>query len=67
MKIFTYIFFILSIILIGVNAINLDFNNLFEGDSLIAMIGIVAVLCGVVLWLIFRVSKTIDEKLKKHS
>ncbi len=67
MKIFTYIIFLVAAILIGVNVMMLDFKNLFEGDSLVALIGILAILCAVVIWLIFRVSKTIDEKLKKQS
>jgi Mg2+ and Co2+ transporter CorA len=62
MKIFTYIVLALATVLIGIN-----FKNLFEGDSLIALIGILAILCAVVILLIFRVSKAIDEKLKKHS
>jgi hypothetical protein len=67
MKIFTYIVLALATVLIGINVLNLDFKNLFEGDSLIALIGILAILCAVVILLIFRVSKAIDEKLKKHS
>lgn len=67
MKIFTYIILLVAAILIGVNVMMLDFENLLEGDSLVALIGILAILCAVVIWLIFRVSKTIDEKLKKQS
>ncbi|MCL9804868.1 hypothetical protein NAT51_05015 [Flavobacterium amniphilum] len=67
MKIFTYIVLALALVLIGINVMNLDFKNLFEGDSLVALIGILAILCAVVILLIFRVSKAIDEKLKKHS
>ena len=43
----------------------LDFDNLFEGDSLIAAIGIVASLCAIVLLLIFMTAKKIEEKVKK--
>ena len=67
MKIFTYIILALATVLVGINVMMLDFKNLFEGDSLVALIGILAILCAVVILLIFRVSKTIDEKLKKHS
>ncbi|HKX86313.1 MAG TPA: hypothetical protein VJL37_06555 [Flavobacterium sp.] len=67
MKIFTYIILALALVLIGINAMMLDFNNLFEGDSLVALIGILAILCAVVILLIFKMSKAIDEKLKKHS
>jgi hypothetical protein len=67
MKIFTYIILALALVLIGINAMMLDFKNLFEGDSLVALIGILAILCAVVILLIFKMSKAIDEKLKKHS
>lgn len=66
MKIFTYIIIALAVVLIGFNIAKLDFSNLFEGDSLIALIGIIAILCAVVILLIFRLSKSIDEKLKKQ-
>lgn len=67
MRIFTYIIVALAVVLIGINVSMLDFNNLFEGDSLIALIGILAILCAIVILLIFNISKSIDNKLKKHS
>ena len=67
MKIFTYILLALATVLIGINVMMLDFKNLFEGDSLVALIGILAILCAVVILLIFKMSKAIDEKLKKQS
>lgn len=67
MKIFTYIIVALAVVLIGINVSMLDFKNLFEGDSLIALIGILAILCAIVILLIFNISKSIDNKLKKHS
>lgn len=67
MKIFTYIVLVLAVISIVVNITMLDLDNLFEGDSLVALIGILAILCAVVILLIFRISKSIDEKLKKQS
>ncbi len=67
MKTFTYIVITIAVVLLGFNASMLDFKNLFEGDSLIALIGIFAILCAVVILLIFKISKTIDEKLKRQS
>jgi hypothetical protein len=64
MKIFTYILFFIAIALIIVNVFLLDFNKPFEGDSMIALIGIVASFCAVLILLIFRMSKKIEEKLK---
>jgi hypothetical protein len=63
MKIFTYILFFIAIALIIVNVFLLDFNKPFEGDSMIALIGIVASFCAVLILLIFRMSKKIEEKL----
>ena len=57
MKIFTYILFFIAIALIIVNVFLLDFNKPFEGDSMIALIGIVASFCAVLILLIFRMSK----------
>jgi len=64
MKIFTNILFFIAIALIIVNVFLLDFNKPFEGDSMIALIGIVASFCAVLILLIFRMSKKIEEKVK---
>jgi hypothetical protein len=66
MKIFTYIIIALAAVFIGINFTRLDFNNLLEGESLIALIGIIAIICAVVILLIFRLSKSIEEKLKNQ-
>ncbi|WP_430614505.1 hypothetical protein [Flavobacterium sp. JP2137] len=64
MKIFSYIALLVVAALLVVNVLSLDFDNLFEGKSLIALIGIIALLCAVCVVLIFRTSKLIDEKTK---
>jgi len=64
MKIFTNMLLFIAIALIIVNIFLLDFNKPFEGDSMIALIGIVASFCAVLILLIFRMSKKIEEKLK---
>lgn len=66
MKILTYIFLALAVLLIGFNGMMLDFNNLLEGDSLVALIGIMGTLCAVVILLIFKLSKAIEQKLKNQ-
>jgi multiple antibiotic resistance protein len=40
-------------------------ENPLKGDSTVALIGIVASLCAIILMLIFMTSKKIDNKLKK--
>ncbi|MFP2997849.1 hypothetical protein ABN763_18190 [Spongiivirga sp. MCCC 1A20706] len=66
MRIFTLVIMIIALGLIALNVTKLNFDNLFEGDSSIALIGIVACLCVIVLMLVFRTSKTIQEKVKKR-
>ncbi|MCL6266833.1 hypothetical protein [Flagellimonas myxillae] len=59
---------VLVILALGLIAFNLtlvDFDNPFQGDSTVALIGIVASLCAIVLILIFAASKKIDKKLKE--
>mgnify|MGYP007068602487 FL=1 len=64
MKIFTTILIVIAFALIIFNVTLLDFENPFEGDSLVALIGIAAALCAVFILLIFRMSKKIVDKLK---
>jgi uncharacterized membrane protein len=65
MKIFSYIIIAIAIGLIVFNITQVDFNQPFEGNSTIALIGIVAGFCAIILTLIFRMSKIIEEKTKK--
>lgn len=51
--------------LIAYNATLVDFENPLQGDSTVALIGIIAASCAVVLLLIFRVSKKIQKRLKE--
>lgn len=64
MKIVTTIFIILAIALIAFNLTRVDYSNPLEGNSTIALIGVVAGLCAIVLLVIFRISKIIDKKTK---
>jgi len=66
MKIFTNILIFLALALIVFNVTLLDFSNLFEGDSLVGLIGVAASFCAVFILLIFRMSKLIEEKSKNH-
>ncbi|MGG7037082.1 MAG: hypothetical protein ACI7YS_18105 [Flavobacterium sp.] len=63
MKIFTNILIFLAVSLIGVNLFLLDFDKPLEGDSLISLIGIAAATCAILILVIFRMSKKIEEKL----
>lgn len=62
-KIFSLVLTILALALIAYNATLIDFEYPFIGDSLIALIGILASLCAIVLLLIYITSKKIEKKL----
>lgn len=62
MKIFTLILNVIAIALIVYNATKLDFNALFKGESMIALITIIAALCAILLLQILRISKKIETK-----
>lgn len=66
MKYLIYVLIVLATVLLVYNATVLDFDNLFEGNSAIALVGIFAALCVIVLMLILLVSRTIREKAQKH-
>lgn len=54
----------LALALLAYNVTLLDFSNLFNGDSSIALIGVVACACAILLLLILRTSRKIAEKQK---
>nr|WP_298793163.1 hypothetical protein [uncultured Allomuricauda sp.] len=56
----------LALGLIAYNVTLVDFKAPFQGDSTVALIGIVASLCAIVLLLIFMTSKKIDKKIKDN-
>lgn len=66
MKIFTSILVIIALALIIFNITLLDFDHLFEGNSMVALIGIAASFCAIFILLIFRMSKMIEEKTKNN-
>ena len=63
MKIFTTILIFLAVALIVFNVTRLDFNNLLQGESMYALIGIAASFCAVLILLIFRMSKEIEKRM----
>lgn len=63
MKTFTNILVFFALALIIFNITLLDFKDPFQGDSLVAFIGIAASFCAILILLIFRLSKNIEEKM----
>jgi hypothetical protein len=66
MKIFIYVLLAIALGLIAFNITLLDFNNLLQGNSLVALIGIVASLCAICILVIFKMSRNIDEKTRNN-
>ena len=62
MKYFYYIFIGIAIVLIAYNVTFLDFSNILEGQSGVALIGIATGLCAILIVLILRTSKKIAKK-----
>lgn len=62
-KSFTIILIILAIALIAYNVTLVDYNSPLEGNSIIALIGIIASLCAIILLMIFIISKKIQNKI----
>ncbi|WP_223551325.1 hypothetical protein [Aestuariivivens sp. NBU2969] len=64
MKFVSTLFIVIALVLIVFNATKVNFNTPFEGDSIVALITILAALCAIVLMLILKISKRIEEKVK---
>lgn len=56
----------IATLLIVFNFTKLDFNNLLEGDSTVALIGIISGFCAILLMSIYLVSKKIENKSKNN-
>lgn len=64
-KTLSIIFIIAALGLITYNLTLVDFADPFEKNSTIALIGIMASLCAIVLLLVFVTSKKIQDKINK--
>lgn len=65
MKTFIYILMALIGVVLIINIAKLDFSNIFEGDSSVALIGILCGLCAFLVLSIFLISKKIESKVKR--
>ena len=64
-KTLTVILVVLALLLIAYNVTLVDFNNPLEGNSIIAIIGILAAICAIILLLIFVTSRKIQKKIEE--
>ena len=65
-RILLIILLILAMGLIAFNVTLIDFEHPLEGESLIALIGILAALCAIVLLLIYQTSRKIQKKIEEN-
>ena len=65
MKIFFFFFFLLESAMLIFNSTILNFNDLFAGESMYALIGIAASFCAILILLIFRMSKEIEKRMNE--
>ena len=63
----TIILVISALGLIIYNVTLVDFENPLAGNSIIALIGIMASLCAIVLLLLFNASKKVEKKFNNES
>ncbi|MEL0455659.1 hypothetical protein WJN01_05435 [Flavobacteriaceae bacterium SZ-1-7] len=66
MKILSIILSVIALGLIIFNFTKVDFNAPFKGESMIAVITIVASLCVILMMAILRISKRIEQKVKER-
>jgi len=64
-KIGIVVLIVLGLGLVAYNVTLVDFENPLEGNSIIALIGIMASLCAIVLLLVYGISKRIQNKMEK--
>ncbi len=64
-KTLSLILIVLAVALIAYNVTLVNFQNPLEGNSIIALIGIIASLCAIVLLLIYITSQKIKDKMNQ--
>ncbi|MHA7942243.1 hypothetical protein ACJOV8_004135 [Formosa sp. 3Alg 14/1] len=67
MKILSIILSVIALALIVFNLTQINFDNPFGDESIVALITIMALLCAIVLLVILNTSKRIEEKFKKQN
>lgn len=65
-RILYFVLLAVSLLLIAYNVTLVDFQQPFTGNSTIALIGIVASLCAIILLLIFVTSRKIKNRIDEN-
>lgn len=63
-KTLNIVLIVLALALMAYNVTMIDFQNPLQGNSTVALIGILAPLCAIALLLIFGTSKKIQRKIQ---
>jgi uncharacterized membrane protein len=66
MKAITYILSIIALGFVIFNLTKVDYQNPLKGDSMVAVITILAGLCAILMLTILRVSKKIEHTVKRR-
>jgi len=66
MRIAIPIFIALALILLIYNVTQVNFDTPFQGNSIVALIGIAGSACAIILLLILQLSRKIARKEKEH-
>lgn len=64
-RIWIVVLIVLGLALVAYNITLVDFKDPLEGNSIIALIGIMASLCAIVLLLVYNTSKKIQNKMEQ--
>lgn len=64
MKYISILIIVLASALTLFNLTKVDFSDPFNNDSIVAIITVLASLCAIILMLILRISKRIEQKVK---
>ena len=65
MKYVIYIGIVLAFVLGIFNATRIDIQHPFQGESSVALVGLVACACAILILLILKMSKRIADKVKE--
>ena len=65
MKKWIYVFMFLAVVALGFNAFQIEWSTPFEGNSLVACIGVLASACALLLLVLLSQSLKVAQKLKR--
>lgn len=64
MKKLIYVLGVIALILVIFNLFQIDYADAFKGDSLVAVIGVVAGVCAILLLVILLLAKKIQQRMR---